>query len=111
MLSKIEEEILDALIELKKSGPTEKSYGICYHVNELVSKDLSTGFVYDKMNLIALGWEHHSGEKSYPIPSTKKKIKSASEYYDKWVNRSLWTHKQGTFRRSLIDYMINKLQS
>ena len=109
---KVSKSVLDALINIRDNGAENKKFGICLNVQiQIHSSIADTKDIYLFINDMSQGWPHHSGMENYPIPSTNKKILSASAYYDTRYNspNRLWQGRQRYLRNDLIKYMIKRL--
>lgn len=89
--------VLRALYKLKSIGPVRNGMGICYNLRHR-STSRNFGF-YCFVRYWSVGWEHHSGNPSFPIP--RKAYRNSD---------AMWTDRAGELRYNLIDYLIKKVE-
>lgn len=96
---KLAKEILLNLISSDREI-IEEYFGICwngfYHPMNKYDEELDEGLVniYIIVNEFSVGWEHHSGKKSYPVPDIRG---------NKWEGKNL------ELRIDLMKYIIGKI--
>jgi hypothetical protein len=95
--------LLEALEELKEAGPTLNDMGICTNVSDLTHGEFGSLDI----SHLAMSWPQHSGNHTFPIPSTNKKFDS-KDYYDNHDRK--WKGRQGLLRRDLLNYLIRKVR-
>lgn len=100
--------LLEALINLRDNGPTDRTQGICENVDCYWHHTWGNSVAYHLVPVVAKGWPKHSGVHDYPIPSTNKRFNHAERYFDLGGNK--WVGKQGELRTELINYMIQELE-
>lgn len=103
---RLKEVALEMLKLVKRNGPFDASYGICYQIDSHLF-DYDSKDVYDLIADYARDWPHYSGNGSYPIPTSNKRM-TAEEYYD--ARDRKWRGKQGQYRYELIDHIILGLE-
>jgi len=89
---------LTILKDLAEKHPNElkQVYGICRHLN-LICSDGKGLYEYALVNYFSEGWEHHSGNKQYPVQEDKD--------YGKWQGESL------ILRINLLNYLIERVSN
>lgn len=86
------------ILEDMKTKRHNDVLGICFNLDYHLK--LGRGMVspgYDLVNMLSVGWEHHTGEQYNPVPNVRD--------LDLWKGRNL------VYRLSLLDYMIEQLKS
>ena len=104
-------QVLFALVELREAvrHGFDPRYSICTATYEFLTGGVG-GYDDDwdevlcRLGRLFLGWPHHTGDWSYPVPAPDiTKIRTLRES-GRWVGAS------GPLRRDLLDYTINKLE-
>ncbi len=63
----------------------------------------------DEMRRLWVDWPLYSGDLYYPVPNPNFRMKGSLKIYDPVPD--MWAGKQGSDRRSLLDYMIMRLRN
>lgn len=91
--------LTEALNGLKDSR-TDDDVGICFNLSRaLETPHRPYASAYQLVNKLSWGWEHHSGNETYPVPRGFDN--------EKWYGN--WGGNQGFLRLNLIDYLVSKI--
>lgn len=94
-------EILRAFRKLQAEGPLHHEFGICFNV----TLTLPGGHVsYFELEELFEGWEHHTGNPTYPVPVTYDPRRPGTKEGE-------WEGRQREYREDLIAYCIKKLEA
>lgn len=97
------DEVVKHLRMLAKGGePRNKDHGLC--------SEIFASFGQPEWRIIRphfSSWEHFSGSRDFPVPSTHKHY-NALEYYMKFKQK--WLRKQGRLRRDLCTHIADQLE-
>jgi hypothetical protein len=92
-------QIYNHLIKLSNGMmPSRTLCGICYEIHTKFGMDAGKPLeCYTLVSNFALGWKHHTGDISYPVPDKD--------------GCNLWTGNSGKLRRSLCRYIAKKIKT
>lgn len=95
--------LLNAMLDMKAGKIKDRMQGICGNLLDV------TFNAQEIVQWLALDWKHHSGDETYPVPSTVKG-RSHRQMYNQ--TEIMWTKKTkySALRMNLLDHCINKLR-
>lgn len=95
--------------------------GICHYVEDREATDHDKDRVVGLLFKYFMGWEHYSGNKVFPVPSTTEGIDCRAQYWlctgrlhaaDIGARGQIvtWKGEQCELRLNLIEYMISRIE-
>lgn len=99
--------VLDVLLKVDTSGNHRS--GICRQVEEQCY-----WFVFQykpDLSVLFEGWEHHSGDDSYPVPCPRGMRDPRTIFRRKYAINALWEGEYGKLRKDLLKHCINKCRA
>lgn len=100
---------LEALTAIKGGEITYTVTGICGNADTLLSlwcNDDTIFNVYNLLEVFCQGWDKHSSDSLYPVPSPIEGV-APMDAYDDYDNK--WTGEYGQLRYELLDFLIEEL--
>ncbi len=92
-------QIIRKLQYIHNNPPVEA--GICHQIRMFDSADIH------KVHELFKTWEHYSGIRAFPVPSSDSGVHASAYYNVNTYNGKLWQGEQLMYRRSLIKHIIN----
>jgi hypothetical protein len=91
------EMIVKMLQKMIVGNINNRTFGICYNLDDLLYHNDVDADGYDVVNILSKGWEHHTGKEGFPVPYSR--------------DESNWEHGQLQLRRELMSYIIDKIKA
>lgn len=101
---KIENTTYKYILKLcKQAGTKPNKLGLCSLLNRYFrAKNLPTHTVIKLRRELFRSWVYHSGNESFPVPSTDPKLCSQQAYTFNFKRGSMYQYRYGALRRNLI---------